>query len=489
MSLRRIKSLAKESLIYGVSGIISKIIVVLLVPVYTRIFLPEDYGMINLINTTFMLAGMLTICALDNSAARWYYDSENDNDRKSIFASWFWFQLLLSFGFAILAMVLSPLVFRYFLKVPLNPQTLWIWLLPSFSLILNILPNMIWNWYRMNRRAISTVVFTLSQSLLTVGLTIVFVVYMQLGVLGVYLALFISGFVFSIIALVQIKHWISWHYFDKILLKEMLRFAIPMIPASLASWLLNSAGSLFLLYYTTKSEVGLFSIGTSIASVVTLFTGSFQQAWGPFAFSIIKEPDADKTYAKVFLVFGVACSAIVCGVFMFAPELLMIFTTEAYYPASWVAGILSLNTVLVAMSFIAVIGSSIAKNNKYYSIGVIAGACFAVLFNLLFIPLWGKEGAAIAMVVSQLLVLAFVFYQAQRLYFIPYKFAVVTFIMALSVCTGVFSRLLTAHDNLQTAMMFKMMVLVVYLFISYIVLRKDLQSITNRLFKGKLNTP
>jgi O-antigen/teichoic acid export membrane protein len=65
--LKYLKRLAGDFLIYGLSGVISKMIGIFLVPVYTRLFLPDDYGIINLINTTFFLIGILVVCGLDNS--------------------------------------------------------------------------------------------------------------------------------------------------------------------------------------------------------------------------------------------------------------------------------------------------------------------------------------------------------------------------------------------------------------------------------------
>jgi len=91
-----IKQLAGESIVYGLSGIINKFISVFLVPLYTRILLPSDYGVLNLVNTTFYFVAIFVVFALDNSAARWFYDSDNTEERKKPIATWFWVQLIIS---------------------------------------------------------------------------------------------------------------------------------------------------------------------------------------------------------------------------------------------------------------------------------------------------------------------------------------------------------------------------------------------------------
>ncbi len=73
-----IKQLASESMIYGISGTIARSIGIFLIPIYTRIFSPSDYGIIALITALTGMIGMFIVLGLDNSSARWFYDSDKD---------------------------------------------------------------------------------------------------------------------------------------------------------------------------------------------------------------------------------------------------------------------------------------------------------------------------------------------------------------------------------------------------------------------------
>src|SRR6478736_4797080 len=106
--LKHLKQLAGDSLIYGLSGIVSKMIGIFLVPVYTRLFLPKDYGIINLVNTTFFLIGILVVCGLDNSVARWFYDSKEESDHKKSFGSYLWFQFIIAIVISGAIIIASP---------------------------------------------------------------------------------------------------------------------------------------------------------------------------------------------------------------------------------------------------------------------------------------------------------------------------------------------------------------------------------------------
>ena len=417
--LKQLKQLGSDSLIYGLSGVVTRMISIFLIPIYTRLFVPEDYGIINLINTTFFLLGLLVVCALDNSASRWFYDSKDEADHKQTFGTWIWFQFILSIAVAIIVILLSPYLVNTFFKEDGKPIY---FILPAITLITNILPAVINNWYRVHRRPLATVLFSLFQSIITIGLSVLFVIVFRWHITGVFAALAISSAIFSLVALLQMHGWFSTKYFSKQRLTVMLKYAVPFIPAAIAYWLLNSTDSYFIAFFKDKAEVGLFGIGAGLASGIALFTVAFQQAWGPFAFSIMNDENAKQVYANVFLLYGYVTGFLAALLMLFAPEILMILTAPAYHDAAWVAGILSYNLVLIGFTYIASIGISIAKITAPYGIAMLFATILTIILDIILIPKFGKEGSAIATVAAQLIVPAYLFYKGHQVYPIKYKY-------------------------------------------------------------------
>lgn len=417
--LKQLKQLGSDSLIYGLSGIISRMISIFLIPIYTRLFVPKDYGIINLINTTFFLLGILVVCALDTAAGRWFYDSKEVADHKKTFGTWIWTQFILSAAIAMIMILLSPLLVNTFFKGEAKPIY---FILSAIGLVTNMLPNIIHNWYRVHRRPVATVIFSLSNTIINIGLSVYFIIVLRWHITGVFLAGVVSSTVFSLVAIQQMKGWLSFKYFSKDRLKIMLKYAAPFIPAALAYWLLNSTDSYFLAYFKNKAEVGLFGIGASLAAVMSLFTGAFQQAWGPFAFSIVNDENAKQVYANVFLLYSYLMGFLAANLMLFAPEVLQLLTAPAYHDSAWVAGILAYNLVLIGFTYIASIGISIAKVTAPYGYAMLFATMLTIILDILLIPKFGKEGSAIATVVAQLLVPAYLFYRGHKIYPIPYKF-------------------------------------------------------------------
>jgi O-antigen/teichoic acid export membrane protein len=102
------KQLASESLVYGLSGVLSSFFIVFPRSLLYRVFSPEDYGVLSLVTTTMALLAILVVLALDNSAHRWYWDTEDLHERKVTLASWTWCQISISLAFGSLIFFLSP---------------------------------------------------------------------------------------------------------------------------------------------------------------------------------------------------------------------------------------------------------------------------------------------------------------------------------------------------------------------------------------------
>ncbi|MBP6417721.1 MAG: oligosaccharide flippase family protein [Chitinophagaceae bacterium] len=98
--MSKVKQLFNETFVYGLSSIFVRAINFLLLPFYTRILSPDDYGVLNIINTTFSIVWLLAVMALDSAAFVYFHDKPEGNLRKSIFASWFWSQFGVSVLFA-----------------------------------------------------------------------------------------------------------------------------------------------------------------------------------------------------------------------------------------------------------------------------------------------------------------------------------------------------------------------------------------------------
>ena len=429
MIAKRLRQLASESLVYGLSGVLSRFLSFFLVPVYTRIFTPEDYGVMSLVTTTMAVVSIFAVLALDNSAHRWYWDSEATDDRKATLASWAWCQLLLS---CLLALAICGASHQIAQIIVGRGDAALYFQLTALALPLTVLSGVTTNWLRMQRRAWATVAFTLAISVLNITLTVILVVVLRRGLTGVYAAQLATAFAATLLSGFLLRDWVHPRHFRQGRLREMLRYALPIIPSAIALWVLNLSGRYFVQYFGTTSQVGLYQVAGAIAGVVALATGAFQQAWAPFAMSIHKQALAREVYANVLLTYTwLACLAST-AISLLAPEAIGLLATDRYLGASTAVSYLAFSYVMIGLGYIAALGPSLAMTTRPIGIAVTCGAVLNLGLSAILVPRMGKEGAALSTLLSQSVVPIYLFYRSQQLYYVPYRFGPMLGTFALS---------------------------------------------------------
>jgi len=411
------KQLFKDTITYGLASILSKFISVFLTPFYTRIFSPDDYGIMAILNSFISIINILAILSLDNSTARWFYDNEDTADRKNTINTFGWFVLMSTTIFAILLFVISDFLAVYFFN---NINVSLYFKIVALSLPITSWSNVAIKILRYSRKVKMAVTISLLGMLLTVSLNILLVLFLDLKLTGVYYAMLITSTIVTVISVFSIKEWLTLPKIDFQRLKEMLKFSLPMIPGNISSWVVSLSSSYLLMYFMGISDVGLFQIGTMLASAFLLLTTAFSNAFSPYALSIINQKDSKKIYADFFKAYILFTSMMAFLIVIFSQDILILLTTSEYYSAYIVASILTVSYLVTSLIEFASLGLAIVKNTKYIGISMMISAFSLVVFSPIFIPVWGKEGAALNVLFSQILGIAYMFYHSQRLYFVPY---------------------------------------------------------------------
>lgn len=464
-----LKKLLGESAIYGISAIVTRFIGIFLIPIYTQVFAPSDYGIVALTVASFSLLGLLVVFGLDSASALYFYDFKEIEDRKKPIANWFWTQLFISAVLATVIILFSQSISSLLFESPIYYRVL---ILGSLQMVLYTFTTVLQKWLRFQRKAFTTVAVTLATSLLNIGLNILFVVHFRFGIEGIFLALLISSFFSFLLCLYMMRGWLSISHFDMELHKKMMRYGLPLVPAAIAYWVSNSSASYFLNFSLNQTEVGLFQVGAGLATGVLLITGAFQMAIGPFIFSQKEGPDIKHLINRVFLGYISITTIIVAGISVFAYEILVILTREAYYPSKSVVPILAFNFLLLGLNYIGALGLNLAKDNKPYMYAVMVGAVLNVLLFFLLIPFLGKDGAAWAMTLSNIVATFVIFKSSVKRYPVKFDFSHGILILVIGSIVS-FSANPWIPDQFWVGIFYKIIVLVFLIgLISFLILPK-----------------
>ena len=415
---RYIKQLAGESMIYGVAATASRLVGVVLLPVYARAFSPEQFGVVTLLLTVSGLLSTLAVLGLDNAMARWFYDSEDRRDRQATISSSYWAKCIAGALLALAIVLLSARISRFVSRGSAYA--------PAIALIGIAIPfaaahQTLALWLRVQRRPVAASIYSAVSLISEIGLVILFVLTWTDGVAGLFAAKLLCAILLAAISLLTMRGWLDVRAFRLDRLKALLRFGLPMVPAAVGMWLMTTADRFCLSLFRDNSEVGIYGVAALVASGVSVATSAFTSAWGPFAFSIMQSHDAHRVYAKVLDLYSLLGCAFCTAIAVFAPLLLRLLTTEEYYAAATCIPFLAFALLLNGAMFIAVFGCSQAKKSVPAALSIAMGLVVACVTNVFLVPTLGKEGAGLATLLGYGSCVLCLFAARQKHVPIPYR--------------------------------------------------------------------
>jgi len=268
--------------------------------------------------------------------------------------------------------------------------------------------------------------------------------------------------------------------FDKTALKRLLRFSIPLVPASIGVYTMSFVDRFLINHYLNLSEVGIYGIGFRIASVSTLIMAALNSATTPLIYANYKNVDTPFQLSRLFqiVIFGALLSTLLISVF--AKGILIIFTTPEYYGAAVVVPLLLANGFLSRL-YDYTPGLAIAKKTKTIAVIYISGAIFNVILNFILIPLFGIIGAGISSILASTFVFFTNLHYSQKIYFIPYK-AKILILSCLSVIVHIFIAHFISFENLFLDLAFRVVIITSAVLQLFLIKLIDFRSARNILF-------
>lgn len=428
-----LRRLSSESAIYGLSQAVAQFSGLILTPLYGHRLLPAELGSVALANTLLGLFGMLLVLGLDNSTHRWFWDREDAGDRVLTLNAWFWPYLLLS---AVCAGVL--LLFQRPLGEYLGLPAYGVFLVCS-QLVTRVVINVATNWFRLQRRPWMVLAINLGAFCSTTALTVVLLLWMERGVVGVFEAQAAALLLQAVVTFCLLRAQVRWDAFRWLRFREMLAFALPLLPAGLLMWGINLSDRVLLERVSGIDEVGVYQIASVVAMLIGMPIVAFQQAWGPFALSIHKQDAAEGVYSTVLFVGALLASVVSLWCVLASPWIISLIATPAYRTAAAYMPWLTFAHVFMALFSVVALGSNLAKSSRSVAKAVLVGACAKLAGALLLIPLFGAIGVVASTTVGLSAMVLWMYRLSQRdwpLRLAGWRTAAVTggmFVLALGV--------------------------------------------------------
>src|SRR3990170_3616045 len=482
----KIKQLTKDTAIYGISTIVGRFLTFLLVPFYTNIFSPDDYGVIANLYIFIAILNVIYIYGMDAAYLKFASD-KNGTSEKDNFSTPYLAVMIVSLFLSLLIALLGKEIISL-LEVPKRYSYLIYY--TSLILFVDALSAIPFIKLRIERKAKKFATFKILNILTNVILNLILVLYFKWGIEAVLVSNLIASAVVLIILLPDIlKKFQPVINFS--LLKKLLKFGLPYLPAGLGSMLIQGIDRPILTNLTDLSTVGIYNANHKLGIFMMLFVNMFQYAWQPFFLQQAEEKDAKKIFSKVLTYFTFAASLILVLISLFIDDIVKInfFGITLIGPAYW-SGLLIVPVVLLGYLFngiyvVFTAGIYIKEKSIYVPLITGLGAVVSIALNFLLIPILGIMGSALAALASYMVMALGLYLITQKFYKIEYELNKIVSLFLIILFTSILYYWLQSIEVLNV--FYKFIILIFFALISStIVFNKNELLILKNRFLNKI---
>lgn len=385
--------LLSNTVLFFISSFSSKFLTFLLMPIYTSVLLPGDYNTVDLVTQTANLLIPLVSLGVPNSIIRFGLDKKYP--KKGVFTV---AALCYGFGYLVLLAFYPAIVKITFISHYV--KYLYLYLLCS------CLRTLVQQYTRAKTYTRLYAVDGLLATVSTLMLTYLFLVKFHLGAEGYILAIIGSDFISFLFLSAVGSCWKSFgfKYADKNLAKEMLSFCLPLIPTGVFWWITNVSDRYLVTYMVSSAVSGIYAISYKIPSIVNLFSTIFTEAWQISAVQEGENKGSQKFFKNVFKAYQSVIFMAGAFLILICRFITKFMVADRYYESWKFMPVLIMATVFSCFSGFLSSIYMVEKNGNANLITMMAGAFSNIGMNLVMIPKWGAQGAAIATMLSYMIV-------------------------------------------------------------------------------------
>lgn len=405
-----LKTISKHTLIYGVGISIGTLLTgFILIPIYTRYLTPKDYGTLEIINVIINIFSIIFTLSLQSSLIKFYSETQDKNIKNKVIKTTLFLLLISSLvSISLLYLMINNIKVLFEIRV-----FLLIILLFNFTSIFIPIPYAV---LRAEQQSLKMIVLSFLGLILTLITVIYFLIFAKRGISGVLEARILTNF---LILLLFAKLFFTKGVVDFNLGKKMLIFSLPLIPASITSWVVDLSDRFFLQHFLGLSCVGIYAVGYKYASILLTSIVAFQIAWSPFLISIKDKSNAKELISRIITYYILIILFLVLFLCLFSKEIIMIITTPKFYGSYKIVFIVCMGYFFYGWYLLGMGITYIIGKTQQVMVASIIGAFTNILLNFLLIPLYGMRGAAIATFFSFLIMAIMLWMINQKKYFIP----------------------------------------------------------------------
>ncbi|MCH1982937.1 oligosaccharide flippase family protein [Ruminococcus sp. OA3] len=394
--MSREKELVKNTGILAIGKLSAKLFTFLLLPLYTSVLLPEDYGTIDVLQTVISLSLYIVTLQVDAAIFRYLIEYRNVEKKQIEYLS----SGMLVYLAGSVVFTIAIVILNIFWPIPHVILLIAAYWVNSFT---NIMLNVLRGYGHNGMYSIVSTAITVVALITNILLILIF----HFGGEAILIALFVSNLFGGISVFLYEKLWkkIQFNSVDISNLKEMLSYSIPLVPTAVSWWVANMSDRVLILVFLGSTFNGIYAAANKLPAIYTTIYTIFNLAWTENVTISMKDKDRDGYLNRMmgssyrffsFLVLGIIC----CSSLLF--EILIGINYRDAYPHIFILLLAVFFNSMCSMYGGIFIGF---KDSKTTGITTILGAVVNLIVNLCLINVIGLYAASVSTLVSYLVIL------------------------------------------------------------------------------------
>ncbi len=482
--IEKLKELTKDTALYGISTIIGRFLGFILVPFYTNVFSPEEFGIQSYVYAFLAFGSIAYIYGMD--AAFMKYATVIEKDKKKVFSTGYIFVTVTTLFFSLILFASHSWIAD---QVDLaNYSTIFIYVIGI--LFLDTATLIPFSELRLERKAGRFATIRILNIFINVSSNFILILVYKFGIEAIFISNLIAS-AFSFIALLPtIIENLKWEI-DKPYLKKMLFFGITYLPASVASMIVQVIDVPIIRELTDEATLGIYRANYKLGVFMMLFVSMFHYAWQPFFLTNAKEENAKKIFSKVLSLFLIFTSFIWVVLSLFIEDLARIelLHGKTLIGTQYLVGIYIVPIILLAylfhglyINFIA--GIYLEEKTKYLPIITGIGALINIVSNFILVPQIGILGGAISTLLSYIAMSIGIFFVSQKFYKIDYEYGLILKVFIVITIVSIIFYYFSFTDSLTISIKFIILGIFITLFLILKIIKpSDIKSSINILLR------
>lgn len=410
-----LKTFIKGSAVLFASNIIIKGIQFFLLPLYTNELTPEMLGVSDAVTTLTGFVFPILVMGMDSAFSAFYFEDET-NQQDKVFSS-VAFLLGIMGIIPVIACLFSGKWSEILFKASDNASIVMIALLAVTANLLYLPLSL--EVRLQNRMAAYSIIAVVSSATIII-LNVLFLTVFHFGVYSLIISTLIINVLQICLFSLAVDKKFTFKYVDGKLIRRMLRYSLPMLPAVLSSLILTLSDRYIVLHYWGEQAVGVYGIGNRFVAILSVVISSISTAYTTFAYSSYKKSEAKEQFSLVLNIVYVMMIGIAFVVSIFSKEIISIMTASEYVMAYKILPDMMYSQVFYVLYTITCYGVLFEKKSGYILLATSVAASVNLVLNFIFIPYYGITAAAFTTFIGYAIMFLINYFNSQRLYPCPY---------------------------------------------------------------------